>query len=292
MSELCNLKNTVSINCSLQNEIIRVNLENESLKDEISDLKKALGGRGKRNEKISSKEVIFMKADESSYVLKPEITFDSESECNNHEPPPPLSKLIKAKPTGTSKSLISLADLTLNMADVTLNTNVPKKVKQTSNKVSPAYVIKTKTETKAPSVLESCSDKKADSFPEKLLLTLMEEVMGLIEQIKTPSCTSLSVCQSSSSKSAKQKTCFGPCKHCGLRNHLSNDCYTKCKCSTCGSTNHMTKEHPEQDAIKKTLNKLKARSSLNPSSKKAPMILKLNIKYGKLTHCCKNHGCI
>ncbi|GKB77050.1 hypothetical protein Tco_0943945, partial [Tanacetum coccineum] len=39
-SELCKLKNTVSINCSLQNEVIRVNLENESLKDEISDLKK------------------------------------------------------------------------------------------------------------------------------------------------------------------------------------------------------------------------------------------------------------
>ncbi|GKG38866.1 hypothetical protein Tco_0460578, partial [Tanacetum coccineum] len=39
-SELCNLKNNVSINYSLQNEAIRVNLENESLKDEISDLKR------------------------------------------------------------------------------------------------------------------------------------------------------------------------------------------------------------------------------------------------------------
>ncbi|GJZ57167.1 hypothetical protein Tco_0612661 [Tanacetum coccineum] len=37
-SEPCNLKNIVSINCSLQNEVIRVNLENKSLKDEISDL--------------------------------------------------------------------------------------------------------------------------------------------------------------------------------------------------------------------------------------------------------------
>ncbi|GJU87825.1 hypothetical protein Tco_1295371 [Tanacetum coccineum] len=41
-SELCNLKNTVSINCSLQNEVIRVNLENESLKDEISNLKRVI----------------------------------------------------------------------------------------------------------------------------------------------------------------------------------------------------------------------------------------------------------
>ncbi|GJU47051.1 retrovirus-related pol polyprotein from transposon TNT 1-94 [Tanacetum coccineum] len=71
--------------------VIKVNLGNESLKDEISDLKrviekwtcskvildqlvskqapgnivKALGGRGRRKEKISLKEVIFTKADES-----------------------------------------------------------------------------------------------------------------------------------------------------------------------------------------------------------------------------------
>ncbi|GJS29029.1 retrovirus-related pol polyprotein from transposon TNT 1-94 [Tanacetum coccineum] len=41
-SELSNLKNTVSINCSLQNEVIRVNLKNESLKDEIINLKKVI----------------------------------------------------------------------------------------------------------------------------------------------------------------------------------------------------------------------------------------------------------
>nr|GEV86045.1 hypothetical protein [Tanacetum cinerariifolium] len=39
-SKLCNLNNNVSINCSLQNKVIRVNLENESLKDDISKLKK------------------------------------------------------------------------------------------------------------------------------------------------------------------------------------------------------------------------------------------------------------
>ncbi|GJZ00758.1 retrovirus-related pol polyprotein from transposon TNT 1-94 [Tanacetum coccineum] len=75
-SELSNLKNTVSINCSLQNEVIRINLENESLKDEIIDLKR-------RKEKISSKEVVFTKADESSSMLAPEITSDLESECDS-----------------------------------------------------------------------------------------------------------------------------------------------------------------------------------------------------------------
>ncbi|GJV19918.1 hypothetical protein Tco_1368938 [Tanacetum coccineum] len=80
---------------------------------------------------------------------------------------PPLSKLIGAEPTGTSNSLISLTDLTLN-------TTVLKKAKQTSDKVSPTYVIKKKTEIKAPSVLESCSDKNADSSTKQVLLTLME----------------------------------------------------------------------------------------------------------------------
>ncbi|GJV65079.1 hypothetical protein Tco_1475907 [Tanacetum coccineum] len=42
---------------------------------------KALGGRCRRKEKISSKEVVFTKADESSSMLAPEITSDLESEC-------------------------------------------------------------------------------------------------------------------------------------------------------------------------------------------------------------------
>nr|GEZ40476.1 putative ribonuclease H-like domain-containing protein [Tanacetum cinerariifolium] len=165
-SELCNLKNTVSINCSLQNEVIRVNLENKSLKDEISDLKKALGGRGKRKEKISSKEIIFTKADESSSMSIPEITSDSEAECETREPLPPLSKLIGVAPVGTSDSLISLADLTLNMAGLKLNTYVLKKTKPTSVNVSSAYVIKKNVKNKSPIVPESCSDKKADSSTE------------------------------------------------------------------------------------------------------------------------------
>ncbi|GJY95689.1 retrovirus-related pol polyprotein from transposon TNT 1-94 [Tanacetum coccineum] len=191
-SELCNLKTTVSINCSLQYEVIWVNLENESLKDEISDLKK--------------------------------------------EPLPLLPVLIGADSTGTSHSIISLADLTSNMVELTLDTSVSKGDNQTSDKVS--------------------------------------TFLGLKRQIKIPSGTSPSITQSSSSKSTKRKTWFGPYKHCGLRNHLSDDCYSKPKCSTCGSTDHLTKEHIEQGVVKKTLIKLKARSSVNPSAKKAPMILK------------------
>ncbi|GKD76791.1 retrovirus-related pol polyprotein from transposon TNT 1-94, partial [Tanacetum coccineum] len=162
---------------------------------------KALGGKGIKKEKISSKEVVFTKADESLSKLTLEITSDSESECDSQEPLPPLPKLIGATPSGTS-------------------------------------------EKKSPAGPKPCSDKKADSSTEQLLLTLMEE------------------------------TWFGPCKHCGFRNHLSDDCYSNPKCSTCGSTNHLTKEHLEHAAVKKTLSNLKAQSPLKSSPKKTPMITK------------------
>ncbi|GJT97522.1 retrovirus-related pol polyprotein from transposon TNT 1-94 [Tanacetum coccineum] len=246
-SELSNLKNTVSINCSLQNEVIRVNLENEPLKDEIIDLKRSL-----RNGPI--------------------ITFNSESECDSQEPLPPLPKPIGAAPFCTLKSLISLSDWTLNMADLTLDTPVPKKTRP-SVKVSPAYVIKKKTK-KSPVVPKLCSDKKADSSTEQLLLTLMEEVKGLKRKIEIPSGTPSSSSQPSSSKATKQNTWFGPCKRCGFKNHLFDDCYSKPKCSTYGSTDHLTKEHLEHAVVKKTLSKLKAQSPLKPSPKKAPMIPK------------------
>nr|GEV75374.1 hypothetical protein [Tanacetum cinerariifolium] len=188
---------------------------------------KALGGKGRRKEKISSKEVVFTKADESSYVLAPEITSDSESKS----------------PSGTLENFISLSDLILNTADLTLDTPDPKKTRL-SIKVSPTYVIK---------------------------------------QIEFPSGTPPSSSQPSSSKASKQKTWFGPCKHRGFRNHVFDDCYSKPKCSTCGSTNHLTKEHLKHVTVKKTLSKLKAQLPLRPSPKRAPMISKPLIQ-------CKYYG--
>nr|GEW06508.1 sugar carrier protein A [Tanacetum cinerariifolium] len=136
----------------------------------------------------------------------------------------PLSHLLKL--IGL-ESLISL--LTLNMVDLTLDTPDPKKTRA-SVKVSPAYVIKKKTE-KSPVGPKPCSDKKADSSTNKLLLTQME----------------------------------------------------KPKCSTCGSTDHLTKEHLKHAAVKKTLSKLKAQLPLRPLQKKAPMIPKPFIE-------CKYYG--
>ncbi|GJY08119.1 hypothetical protein Tco_0375173 [Tanacetum coccineum] len=279
MYELADLKNTKAQNCSLQNEIARLNLENVSQRDEISDLKKviekwtsnkvtldqllteqvpgnivrALGGRGKKKDTSSLKEVLFSKAAESPSETVPEITSDSEGEYDYQELLPPLPKLLGAEPSDTSKDLISLADLTLT-------STVSKEIKKVRGKKSAAKVLKKKAQPVTTSILDLSLVKKTDSSTEKLLLTLMEEVKGLKEQIKIPSDTFPSISQSGSSKSAKgkQKTWFGPCKHYGFRNHLLEDCYMKTKYSTCGSTDHLTKEHPEQATVRKTLAKLKA----------------------------------
>nr|GEV47114.1 hypothetical protein [Tanacetum cinerariifolium] len=68
---------------------------------------KALGGKGRRKEKISSKEIVFTKDDESSSMLTLKITSDSKSECDFHEPLPPIPRLIGAAPSGTSERVIS-----------------------------------------------------------------------------------------------------------------------------------------------------------------------------------------
>nr|GEV90638.1 retrovirus-related Pol polyprotein from transposon TNT 1-94 [Tanacetum cinerariifolium] len=89
----------------------------------------------------------------------------------------PLPKLIGAAPSSTSESLISLSDLTLNMADLILETPETKN-NRPYVKMLHAYVIKKKIE-KFPANPNQGFDKKADSSTEQLLLTLMKEVKGL-----------------------------------------------------------------------------------------------------------------
>nr|GEU51681.1 retrovirus-related Pol polyprotein from transposon TNT 1-94 [Tanacetum cinerariifolium] len=224
---------------------------------------KALGGKGRKKENNSSKEVLFTKADISTSESTPMITSDSEDNSDNQEPLPPLPKLTGEKPSSALKSLTSLFDVNANMAELTLNTT-SKEVKKSSNKISQTYVIKKKTEPKHPAAQNSCSDKNALPSTEQLLLFLMEEVKCIKNQIMISSDTFSSVSQASSLKTSKQKVWYGPCKYCGLKNHLSNDCYLKPKCSTCGSCSHTTKEHTEQTAVRKSLNKLKGQSISKP----------------------------
>ncbi|GJT93318.1 retrovirus-related pol polyprotein from transposon TNT 1-94 [Tanacetum coccineum] len=176
---------------------------------------KALGGKGKRKENNPSKEVLFTKADVSTSESAPMIASDSKDDSDIQEPLPLLPKLTRADPYGASKSLISLSDLTANMADLTLNT-ASKEIKNSSNKVSQTYVIKKMTESKHPVVQNSCPDKNALPSTEQLLLTLMEEVKGIKKQILIPSDISSSVSRACRSKTPNQKVWYGPCKHCAI----------------------------------------------------------------------------
>ncbi|GJX62922.1 retrovirus-related pol polyprotein from transposon TNT 1-94, partial [Tanacetum coccineum] len=147
-------------------------------------------------------------------------------------------KLIRTEPTSTLADVLTLVDLTQTLA-------VSEDIKKIPKKGSTIKAPNKMTQT----VSDPNPMKKDDPSTEQLLLTLMKDLKGLKEQIKIPSDTS-------------------------PYNHLSEDYYVKPKCSTCGSTNHLTKEHLEQAAVKKTLAKLKAQSSQGSSSRKAPMIPK------------------
>nr|GEU92977.1 uncharacterized mitochondrial protein AtMg00810-like [Tanacetum cinerariifolium] len=161
-----------------EDEPSRNNLVNKfnGLKQDLAlhKSKLSLGGKGRRKEN-NSKEVPFTKVDVSTSEPVPMITSDSKDDSDNQVPLPPLPKLTGAEPSGTSKSLISLSGLTANMANLTLNI-ASKRIKNSSDKVSQAYVIKKKTEPKHSAVQNSCPDKNALPSTEQLLLTLMKEV--------------------------------------------------------------------------------------------------------------------
>nr|GEZ73962.1 hypothetical protein [Tanacetum cinerariifolium] len=136
-----------------------------------------MGRRGKKKDYIFSNEVLFSKTIESPSKTVPEITFDSESECNNLEPLPPLPKLIEAEPIDTSANVITLVVLTQTPT-------VSEEYKKVPDKKLVVKTPKKKAQTVSLSVSDPSTTKKANSFTEKLLLRLMEEVKGIKEQIK------------------------------------------------------------------------------------------------------------
>nr|GEU97917.1 hypothetical protein [Tanacetum cinerariifolium] len=145
----------------------------------------ARSGKGRRKENNSPKEVLFNKADVSTSKYAPMISSDSEDDYNNKEPLPPLPKL---EPSGASKNLISLSDLTASMADLTLN-NASKETKN--------LLIKYKN------VLPST---------EQLLLTLMEEVKGVKQYLHR------------FSKESGPKVVFGDNSSCDIEGYGSVNC--------------------------------------------------------------------
>ncbi|GJU94509.1 retrovirus-related pol polyprotein from transposon TNT 1-94 [Tanacetum coccineum] len=117
----------------------KLNLDNQSMKDEVSDLKKViekwtsskvtldqllteqihgnivhvLGGRGKRKDLTSSKDVVFIKAEDYPIDNFPECASDDKFVNDNQEPLHALPKLLRAEPIGISKGVPSTIVLTL-----------------------------------------------------------------------------------------------------------------------------------------------------------------------------------
>ncbi|GJZ66341.1 hypothetical protein Tco_0623037, partial [Tanacetum coccineum] len=199
-------KNLLNKFNSLKQELssfTKLNMDNESMKDEVSDLRKfikkwtsskvsldqllseqvpsniiyALGRRGKWKVINSIKDIVFIKAEDSPIQKSPQYASNNESDNDNQEPLPPLLKLSGAEPIGTSSGVISTTDLTQTSI-------VSNKTKQVADKNYMIKSVKKKAQTKTLGVPEPKLEKKANSTTKELLLTLMKEVKGLKEQIK------------------------------------------------------------------------------------------------------------
>ncbi|GJV35729.1 retrovirus-related pol polyprotein from transposon TNT 1-94 [Tanacetum coccineum] len=166
--EVETVDNDIARSMALENTSSKVTLDQLLTEQVPGNIVCALGGRGKKKDTISSKDVLFSKADESPFETAPEITSDSEFECDIQEPLPPLPKLLGAEPNDTSKDDISLADLTLTPT-------VSDEIKKVPDKRSMVKVLKKKAQLMTSFVLDLSFAKKANASTEKLLLTLMEE---------------------------------------------------------------------------------------------------------------------
>ncbi|GKB01854.1 hypothetical protein Tco_0829898 [Tanacetum coccineum] len=125
----------------------KVTLEQLLTEQIPGNIVRALSGRGKRKEQISSKEVLFTKVNESPTENASEITSNSESECNIQESLPPLPKLLGAEPTSTGNGY-SLKDKNKAKIDKTEHGN-GKSVKSQSQ----SQKVKVKVEAKDVCIL-------------------------------------------------------------------------------------------------------------------------------------------
>nr|GEV75872.1 hypothetical protein [Tanacetum cinerariifolium] len=171
------------------------------------DKKSVSSGRGNKNDTISSKEVFFSKVVESSSETAPEITSDSESDCDFQKPLPPFLKLLGAEP-----------NYEIYLADLTLNRTISGEIKKVPDKRLAVNVLKKKAPPTTSTVPDLSLVKKADSSTEKLLLTLMEEVKG-----------------SSSRKAHMLPKTLKDCKYCGFNDHHSDEYEYYPEYDICGS---------------------------------------------------------
>nr|GEU71816.1 retrovirus-related Pol polyprotein from transposon TNT 1-94 [Tanacetum cinerariifolium] len=191
--------------------------------------------------KTDARSVVFTKADESPSETAPEITSDSEFECDNQEPLSPLPKLSRAEPTGTSTDVISPVDLTMTII-------VPKRTNQATDKVLSINVTKKKTQIKSPPTLDPCLDKKANLSTKQLLFTLMEE--------GSPSRNTLMIPKP-----------YIDCKYYSFNYHHSDECEYYPGCDICGSIAHETANCAKKPSSNNRKPRIANRRSIKPTKK-------------------------
>nr|GEU74332.1 hypothetical protein [Tanacetum cinerariifolium] len=226
------------------------------------------GRRGKQKGTISSKDVVIIKGDNSPYKNSHAFTSDTEYVNDNQEHLPPLSKLSRAEPIGTSKYITTPTDL--------IQTSIVfDKTKQVPEKKSLVKSIKKKVQTKTPSVSNSKPKNKVDSSTKQLLLTLMEEVKGLEEQIKPSSDNSPPA--TSSRKALKIPKSFIPCKYYGFNDNHYDECECYHGCDICGSIAHEPSDS-DKGVIPNTRPRIANQQSKEPIEKKLENLNEVKIK--------------
>ncbi|GJS06457.1 hypothetical protein Tco_0363253 [Tanacetum coccineum] len=171
---------------------------------------------------------MFTNEEKSPFKTIPDVTSDTKSKCDNQEPLPPLPKLSGAEPISTSVDVIPPADLTQTYTISNKTTHVIRK--ESSVKAS-----KKKAQTKSPSVRDPSPKKNANSSIEKLLFTLINEVVvkKTISKLKA-----LSSQDTSSRKALKILKPFIPCKYYRFNDHHSDECECYPRCDIYGSIAH------------------------------------------------------
>ncbi|GKE90860.1 hypothetical protein Tco_1571955, partial [Tanacetum coccineum] len=172
------------------------------------------------------------------------ITFDSEDDCDIQEPLPPLPKLTGADLSGASKSLISLSDLTVNMADLILNTQLLLTLMEEVKGIKKQILIPSDTSS---SVSQACSSKT----PKQKVFYLWLNLPHYQEHTEqTAVRKSLNILKGqSSSKSTPVRTArmykkFRECKYYESNKHHLNDCEFYPGCEICGSIAHEIADCP------------------------------------------------
>ncbi|GJR65079.1 retrovirus-related pol polyprotein from transposon TNT 1-94 [Tanacetum coccineum] len=236
-SELCNLKNTVFINSSLQNEVIRVNLENKSLKDEISDLKKeSLPPLPKLTGAKPSDTSDCLISLSNLTVNMSELTLNSASSKGNKKTSDKVSKsyVIKKKVVPVPSDVhASCSDKKLDSSTEQLLLTLMEEVKGIKDHIKIPYAT-------SPSDYQESGTKPLKKCPTGNQLTKNHTVQPVVNKAlkKLKGQSPLKPTPRKTTRMSKQ---FDDCIYCGSDKHHPDDCEFYPGCEICG---RLPKEEP------------------------------------------------